>query len=60
MRTITFVLLSLLLFSCKTVQRPKMIAPMDEAAIKTLNEGTYYVYSEPTAQRIPRNSATFK
>lgn len=53
MRTITFVLLSLLLFSCKTVQRPKMIAPMDEATIKTLNEGTYYVYSEPMEKQAP-------
>ena len=53
MRTITFVLLSLLLFSCKTVQRPKMTASMDEAAIKTLNEGTYYVYSDPMEKQAP-------
>ena len=53
MRTIAFIVLSLLLFSCKTVQRPKMTAFMDEAAIKTLNEGTYYVYSEPMEKQAP-------
>lgn len=53
MRTIAFIVLSLLLFSCKTAQRPKMNTPLDEAAIKTLNEGTYYVYSEPIEKQTP-------
>ena len=53
MRTIAFIVLSLLLFSCKTVQRPKMTTLMDEAAIKILNEGTYYVYSEPIEKQAP-------
>ena len=35
MRTIAFIVLSLLLFSCKTAQRPKMTTPLDETVTRS-------------------------
>lgn len=53
MRLIILSSLLLLLFSCKAPQRPMMATPMTQEAIQTLNEGTYYVYSQPLEKQEP-------